>query len=383
MAAPTVPVLRQMEISDVIDAAIRLYRHNFAQLLGIAAIIYVPVMGLQTVVIVELMNAVQNIKGEQIPWAQLSVLGAGLLGAMFLSAILVPLAEGACCIAVSELYLGRKITTVEAYRRVYPNLWRLIWTFFLVGLIVGGATIAGYILCLLPAIPAYLYTYTILLFAWPIVVLEGTWGPDALRRSQYLVKDYFWRILGTIVILGIIAMVLSYAITFPVQMLCLVFLGETRPMVAQAITQSIAMAVTLLVRPVNIISIVLLYYDTRIRKEGFDLQVMAAALGHDPMAYKPAATAVDLPPLWDTGSGSLPPVPPPPGAGAFPPLGAPPEAWVPPPTVNLPPRPGEERLADLPPLPPIDPQPPTTPSQSQQGNEANDAAPDSQSHPPH
>ena len=365
MDSQPAPILRKMEISDVIDVAIRLYRHNFAQLLGITAIVYVPVMGLQTVVIIELMNAAQSIKGNQVPWAQLSVLGAGLLGVLFLAAILLPLAEGACCIAVSELYLGRKITIAEAYRRVFPNLWKLIWTFILVGLFVGAIYIGGLILCILPGIVGYVWAWTILLFAWPVVVLEGTWGPEALRRSHYLVKDYFWRILGTWIVLGLIVGLAAQAIAVPVQLICMAALGEKQPLLAQAITQSVAMAVTLLIRPVNIIGIVLLYYDARIRKEGFDLQVMAAALGHDPTAYKPAAPVADLPPLWDT-----------PTAGKVP------EAWIPPPTMALPPRPGEERFENLPPLPFV-PETPAMPEPSQQGTETDDAAPNSQSHPPH
>ena len=337
------PILRTMEISDVIDTAIRLYRHNFAQLLGITAIVYVPVMGLETVFIVELMNAAQSIKGQQVPWAQLSVLGAGLLGVLLLAAVFLPLAEGACCIAVSELYLGRRVTAAEAYRRVFPMLGKLIWTFLLVGLFVGVIYIVGLVLCILPGIVGYLWAWTILLFAWPVAVLEGTWGPDALRRSQYLVKDYFWRILGTWIVLGLIVGLAAQAIAVPVQLICGVAFGAKQPMLAQAITQSVAMGVTLLIRPVNIIGIVLLYYDARIRKEGFDLQVMAAALGHDPTAYKAATPVAELPPLWGT-----------PGADAPAVAAKAPEAWIPPPTVALPPRPGEEAVAESTVFPPVD-----------------------------
>jgi len=37
------------------------------------------------------------------------------------------------------------------------------------------------------------------------------------------------------------------------------------------------------VGPIGTIAMILFYYDIRIRKEGFDLQVLAAALGAQPV----------------------------------------------------------------------------------------------------
>ena len=328
-------LLRKMEVSDVIDAAIRLYRRNFAQLLGIAAVVYVPVLGLQALLLVQLMNLFMGTKGtgpagDQVPWAQLIPLGAGWLGVILASAVLLPLAEGACCIAVSELYLGRTITVVEAYRRVLPSFWKLIGTYVLIGLINGFAVVAiiiGFIMLILPGLAAtagFIWVEVVLLFCWPVVVLEGPWGPQAMVRSYALVKDYFWRILGTWILLGAIIVLGQMMLLWPIQIAAMVLLGDANPLMVQAVSQAAASVVAILMKPIVIIGTVLLYYDARIRREGFDLQVMAEALGRPEAALglKPAAAPAPAAPLL-----------------------------APPAGVVLPPRPGEELL----PKPPLEP----------------------------
>jgi hypothetical protein len=106
--------------------------------------------------------------------------------------------------------------------------------------------------------------------------------------------------------------------------LCLAVMGDKNPLEAQLIASSIKNMLSVLVRPVTIIAIVLLYYDVRIRKEGFDLQVMAAALGHDTATYAPAPKIAPDVPLFGLPAGvALPPrpgeEPPPATAGVDPP----------------------------------------------------------------
>ena len=366
------PILRKMEIGDIIDTAIRIYRHNFFQLLSIIAPVYVPALGLQTVLMVEILGAPQKMGGSEIPWARLAGLLPLAAGVLLLMAVLLPLANGACCVAVSELYLGRRISVREAYGRVFPILGRLLWTFILVGLFTLGAEIAGLPVLLIGALVAAVWMSTLLLFAWPVAVIEGTWGLDALRRSRDLVQSGFWRILGTWIVLTLLVGLAAQAVALPLVIVCGIALGlgEASQTLVHAITQGIGSAMSLLLTPITIIGTVLLYYDTRIRKEGFDLQVMAAALGHDPTAYKAAPPVADLPPLWGA-----------PNVGFAPKALGQPEPWVPPPSVVLP-RPGEERLADLPPLP-SEAAALAPPDQPQQGTETNDAAADSQSHTPY
>ena len=58
----------------------------------------------------------------------------------------------------------------------------------------------GYLFCALPGI----YLYVLFLFAWPAVVLEGRGVSEALSRSVFLVSGNWWRVFGTMLLLGLI-----------------------------------------------------------------------------------------------------------------------------------------------------------------------------------
>ncbi len=42
-------MLRARTVTDILDAAVGLYRHNFGTLLGIVALVHAPLLGLQVV----------------------------------------------------------------------------------------------------------------------------------------------------------------------------------------------------------------------------------------------------------------------------------------------------------------------------------------------
>src|SRR5512143_2508450 len=48
MESQSLPVLRPLRLGELLDQAIRLYRHNFVTFIGIVALVYVPLMVLQT-----------------------------------------------------------------------------------------------------------------------------------------------------------------------------------------------------------------------------------------------------------------------------------------------------------------------------------------------
>ncbi len=302
-----VPLLQKMEIADILDTAIRLYRHNFLLLLEIVAIVQVVALAGNLVMIWFFLGSLMGTQGEQVPWA--AIIGGAPLLLVWAAGmiILVPLGQGALAFAISEAYLGRRISAFEAYRRMWPLIWRLLITMILVGL----ATAAGLIFCVIPAI---------ILMVWfavvtPTVAVERIWGPEAMRRSYDLVSGHGWRVFGTLFLLYLIVGVATYAIyalpTFGIMLL----LSESNPLVAQSLSQAIQTVASIIVEPVLMTGIVLIYYDLRIRKEGFDLVTLTQALersrGVGAGEEKPAASQPsdrELPPAPDT-RGPLPPRP--------------------------------------------------------------------------
>ena len=106
----------------------------------------------------------------------------------------------------------------------------------------------------------------------PAVMLENKGPFDAFHRSRDLSEGFKWRILGTM----LLSWVIFLAVLFALQMV--VAFTHMAP-VAQALLNAV---VQLFILPLVSIVVVVLYYDQRVRKDGFDLEVMARDLAPVP-----------------------------------------------------------------------------------------------------
>ncbi|HYV02763.1 MAG TPA: glycerophosphoryl diester phosphodiesterase membrane domain-containing protein, partial [Actinomycetota bacterium] len=134
-------------------------------------------------------------------------------------------------------------------------------------------TVVGFLLLIIPGVIAAI-RFT---FGTTVVVIEGARGTKALRRSWRLAKGSFWRILGTLLLAAILAAVVTGIVTIPTT---LIANGTGSPFTVEdasgwpirAVGSTIA---SVIVTPFTALVRVLLYFDMRIRKEGFDIAVMA------------------------------------------------------------------------------------------------------------
>jgi len=294
-----VPLLQKMEIADILDTAIRLYRHNFTLFMEIVAVVQVFLMAIYMIGMWVGTQTIMATPSEEIPWHAL--LGLGPLGLLYIGGwiLLFPVSEAALAFAVSETYLGRRISVLEAYRRMWPLIWRLLGTMILVSIVISLGT--G--MCLIPGLLVWVW----FAITTPIVALERTAGPTAMDRSYRLVSGHWWRVLGALLLLQLIIIVATLAISLPAMLAVMLLLGESNPLLAQSLTTAVQTITNIVVRPVLMIGTVLIYYDLRIRKEGFDLVTLTQALersrGVDATEEKPAASQPserELPPTPDT-----------------------------------------------------------------------------------
>ena len=346
-------VLKARTVTDLLDAAVGLYRHNFGTLLGVVALVNGPLLALQVVA--------SSLRGWTTPAAHagsgpaavgtMAMMGATLAVSLLMWAVQVvfsPLAAGAMVLSVSDLYMGRPVTVLEAYRRARPYWGSLIGAQILIGLIVaavglgpglvlfgvGAALLAakaavagGVVMGLAGLVMIYLVVAASLyvMATIPAIVVENRTVSDALGRSFRLVSRGWKHALAAWVLLGLfvaIPLVLAYAPGVVAELR-----GEGG--LNTALATAIASLATLLLMPVTLAGQVVIYYDLRVRQEGFDVEVMAANLG-----------------LKGPGAPSLPPPapPPPPGLAGG---GGPTEGTyryippAPPPPPGAPPAPGE------------------------------------------
>ncbi len=263
--------LRPLGVGDLLDETVRLYRRHFALFVGIAACVFIPA---------GLVGFVQQLAllGGQTPVmvGLFSLLPAPVLGLANLAMSL------AMIYAVSELYLGRNPTIGRAYSGGFRRFGGALGLSLLAGLALGllAITILG--------IPVAVYFGVCWSVALPALLLEGVGIRRAMGRSRGLVKGGWWRVLGIVILIGIIQFVIQWFFSFLGTLLGIFASGD---LTVYAAASTIAGTIGQIAgSPILYCGLVLLYYDLRIRKEGFDLELLAQAMeGRGPEEGVPQA----------------------------------------------------------------------------------------------
>lgn len=281
--------IRPMGLGDILDGSLRLYRRNFGQFLGIVAIAYLPAVLLQLVAMYWMLSGMLSAQtgSADDPTSMLPYLGGTIalaFGSAAIYLIAVPLAQGALIWAVSRRYLGKSISIGEAYRQVLRRFGHLLVAVILTGL----ATLGGTLLCIIPGIVvSFMFS-----FATIEVVLEDRDGVEGMRRSWQLVSYDFWKVVGTLVVLGILVAAAAYALSAPFSLISMIPTQDGNPMAGlNLVSQAISSLVQIVLQPVQIVGTILLYYDLRIRKEGFDIELLAQAMGEPAKPWGQASAA--------------------------------------------------------------------------------------------
>ena len=186
--------------------------------------------------------------------------------------------------SVTNYLTGQSTDILEAYNNTSAGWGRLLLTALVIALVFLAALVWS---ILVPCI-GWLTGPSILIFlTWaigpltiPIVVLEKKGGSAALRRAWDLVRRYFWRVLGFVLLLMIFCQIIITGPTTLVQFLLTSALANTEDVAAQTIMQSIILSIVglifgLLYNPLQFTAFTLLYFDLRVRTEGFDLAILA------------------------------------------------------------------------------------------------------------
>jgi hypothetical protein len=245
--------LRPLSVGEILDVSFTLYRRHFTTLGTIAALCSgIPV--LLSLYIEASGGVLYNLPLALLHYIVFTVLSS--------------FATAATVFVVSESYLGRPLPAGDALRRAAPLLTRLIVCSLLLAIIVA----IGFVFFLVPGV----ILLCGLLLAFPSMVLEaGHSATGALSRSWSLTRGARWRMFGLLVTmllllyvplvgLGAVAAVLAPRGAF----------GATSGM----LTLAVVGVVQMLLYPLFYCVLTVAYYDLRVRKEGFDLEVLASTL---------------------------------------------------------------------------------------------------------
>jgi hypothetical protein len=141
-------------------------------------------------------------------------------------------------------------------------------------------------------------------FAIPVLLVERASARQALKRSRELTKDY----LGRICLVWLLMIMVSWTVSglvqgpFVIAFAVLSIKGAPPAYWLTVLTIMAGGAAGILTSPLLSIPMVLLYYDSRARKEGYDLEVLLEALpqARSVPAPRPGPVAEQTPCLEST-----------------------------------------------------------------------------------
>jgi hypothetical protein len=250
--------LRPLSLGEVLDRTFSLYRQNVLLFVALAGIPKIPA----------LVATLANLQLGDLTATSISFTSVGMT---FLTYVLIFIgylfSQGGTVLAVSELYLGRVTTVTESFRRATNGIGSLVGVLILSGLAIGG----GFLFLIAPGV----FLMCRLFVCVPAVVIERKGPSAAFSRSWELTDGFAGRAFVILCLYFAVAIGFGALIQLP---LTLAMVANARDPVMlrtwaslQAVFSSF---LEVLLTPILLIATSIYYYDLRVRKEAFDLQVM-------------------------------------------------------------------------------------------------------------
>ncbi|MEP6834862.1 MAG: hypothetical protein ABJB74_15820 [Gemmatimonas sp.] len=244
--------LRARSASELVDAAFALYRRDLMQYVLVTAVAYAP----STIarLLLNTLSATPDISDlwKFVPFVLLALFTFTMVG-------------GVIARMGSDVYLGGVADVAGTIRAVLPRFGSLVGATFLTSMMAFFSLL----FFLLPVFWVLAMTFAV----FPLVVLEDRGPSAAIARSSALSKGLKGHILGTQLLVWGIYIALSLGMS--------ALSGLTG---SQTITVIIQALYAVFAYPIVNLVTMLLYYDARIRKEGFDVEHMAQTLSAPPMS---------------------------------------------------------------------------------------------------
>jgi hypothetical protein len=293
-------MLRPLGVGDVLDRTFTVYRSKPLVFIGLSAIWYLLLVLVFVVLAVAIFagalaafsRQTATPSPDQIAGAVAGIIGFVIVAVIF--AILLFSAQSAALVhAAARRYLAKDVAIGEAFRAGLSASARLfiagvlvflailgVWAVLLIAAALTNQGLA-FVVAVLAGIVATAYLGCSWLVAPVIVVVEKMGPIAALGRAWRLSSGSRWRIFGIQVLLFILNLVLSLLIggIFGGFAAAGGQSGTPGTFGATNVIQTLVnLASTIIWAPVEWIAFTVLYYDLRVRKEAFDLQLAAEAL---------------------------------------------------------------------------------------------------------
>ena len=270
--------LRPLAVGEILDLAIKIYRDRFTHLVKAVAVVVAPVSAIGALVQLSLpggdatlATGTDELGRPVVEATELWTFVAGLFALGLISYVGSQLAAAASFKLVSGAYLDEEPDWRRSLSFAISKLGSLIWLTVVFAVLIFLALVAF-------VIPAF-YFYVAWTVAVPVLLLEDLGGGKALKRSRALVRGRWWPTAGAL----LVAFILGGIVQGVLGGLLIAVTSAGGNDVVDAAAQAVGSTVSsVLTTPFTAAVIMVLYFDLRVRKEGFDLELLAQRVGVEP-----------------------------------------------------------------------------------------------------
>lgn len=301
---PQDPVLRPRDLGQVLDHTFKVFTRSWKPLIAVGLLGALPTILLAMLSFFLFAGDIES--GPMGNWFLRMILSAemgdfsGILaffGVILLFSLvillLIPLYNGAVIDVATRAALHMEpVPLTESLgvgaRRYWALLGNAVIQFFLYLIAFPVLVLGGLVIFFFITLPlGYAALHALTMFANHAVVVEGKGGGfTALGRAWELGKSRFWPLVGFVVVFYLMVYVIQMMISLPLSFATGFAVAATESLqfmpliyVGQGLVQAIAI-------PLLVLGKTVVYFDTRVRREAFDLEVMARQQGSPPHPHQ-------------------------------------------------------------------------------------------------
>ncbi|MEO8611372.1 MAG: hypothetical protein ABI690_25975 [Chloroflexota bacterium] len=260
---------------ELLDRTFRIYRENFLTIVGLVALVTVPITILELI-----LNSATTrpLNSQSLGSAFAASSGVGLISNI-LNLIQTVLIYAPLTYIASEYLFNRKVSISEAFSGARDRFTKVGCGLILLGfVIVIFAIVVFFVGAIFPPLFALagilIYVFvsaSVLLF--PVLTLEDVSSSAGITRSYSLGKRRFWAAIGLSLILSIIGGLLGAILGGSVTLLVLSIAPSTSTTLQYGLITFLTTLISIVITPLSPIGFTLLYYDIRVRSEGLDIML--------------------------------------------------------------------------------------------------------------
>lgn len=291
--------------AELLDAAFEIYRRHFAIFLAAGVVAALPMAIMQYTALSMMGDRAINAIGT-VSSAAIAGMQAMMLVAYLVMLFITPFTEGVTVTASARAYRGEPVELADAVRAVFARPVAVLlayWArFFLMmagimvvaiggGILVGIAMVISKTIGAIMIVPVVIALFAVMIVIWknyfaviPALLVEEKRVGEAMSRSKALSEGNGWRIVFLVGIVIVVVMVFA------------MMLGAlAKALVSGVLGALVYLFCAALVSQFSGIVLTLLYFDLRIRKEGYDIELLARSLDLPAAALPPDAAPPTFP----------------------------------------------------------------------------------------